>query len=469
MNYPVWVVPYLGGGWIIGIIAIIHVYLSHFAVGGGAFLAITEGLAYKRKDERIYQYLRQHSKFFMILTSVSGAVTGVAIWWAIALVNPDGTAILIQNFTLAWALEYLFFVAELATVFVYYYSWDRISKEAHWKLAKLYCFLSIMTLVIINGILTFMLTPGTWITSHYWLDGFLNPTYFPSLVMRLLIMFAIAGMYAMVTSSRLEDEELRAYMAKYCAKWLLPIFLMGPLVAFWYISNVPQATMATIFTGIQSSGVGNFSVLARTLYLSFILSGTIVLFAFFGPYLNPKGFTFRIAILFLICGLAATGSTEYMRELLHKPYVVYNFVYSNGVHKDDVARLQENGFITNGVWSKACAAQAPGDAGQGEVMFRYQCMSCHTTNGYRSMKKLLGERDEEAIYGFLTMLKETNPEKNQYLGIMPPLAGQDGELRQLAKYLYTINHEGAANVGSAPVSPVNGVPKAAVPVKNNAI
>ncbi|HEY9684935.1 MAG TPA: hypothetical protein V6C86_25385 [Oculatellaceae cyanobacterium] len=48
MNYPVWVVPYLGGGWVIGIIAIIHVYLSHFAVGGGTFLAITESLAYRR-------------------------------------------------------------------------------------------------------------------------------------------------------------------------------------------------------------------------------------------------------------------------------------------------------------------------------------------------------------------------------------------------------------------------------------
>lgn len=465
MNYPVWVVPYLGSGWIIGIIAIIHIYLSHFAVGGGAFLAITEGLAYKRKDERIYEYLRSHSRFFMILTSVSGAVTGVAIWWAISLVNPDGTAILIQNFTLAWALEYLFFVAELATIFVYYYSWDRISKEAHLKLAKLYCFMSIMTLVIINGILTFMLTPGEWIHSGYWLHGFLNPTYFPSLIMRLLIMFAIAGMYALVTSSKLQDEELRVMMVKYCAKWLVPVLLIGPFVAWWFIANIPQATMANIFTGIQSSGIGNFSVLARTLYLSFILSGTILLFAYFGPYLNPRGFTFRIAILFLICGLAATGSTEYMRELLRKPYVVYNYVYCNGVLKSKVAELQKDGFFNHGIWAKACAAQTTDDAAKGELMFRYQCMSCHTTDGYRSMKKLLGERDEEAIYGFLSMLKETDPEKNQYLGIMPPVAAQDGELKQLAKYLYTINHSSSAiNVGSE-----KSEPKAAVPVKSNAI
>jgi cytochrome bd ubiquinol oxidase subunit I len=430
MNYPVWVVPHLGSGWIIGIIAIIHVYLSHFAVGGGAFLAITEQLAFDRQDNRIYEYLRKHSRFFMILTSVSGAVTGVAIWWAIGLVNPDGTAILIQNFTLAWALEYLFFAAELATIFVYYYSWDKISQAAHLKLAKLYCFLSIMTLVIINGILTFMLTPGGWLKSHYWLDGFLNPTYFPSLIIRLLIMFGIAGIYAMVTSSRLKDEDLRVYMAKYCAKWLLPIFLLGPLVAFWYIANVPQATLANIFTGVQSSGVGNFSILARTLYLSLILSGTIVLFAYFGPYLNPKGFTFKISILFLIC--------------------VYNYVYSNGIRKDDIARLTQDGFLNSGVWSKACSNLNDSDVSKGEVMFRYQCMSCHTTDGYRSMKKLLGERDEDAIGGFLTMLRETSPDKNQYLGIMPPLAARDSELKQLAAYLHTINNKQGAVVGQLP-------------------
>lgn len=437
MNYPVWVVPYLGGGWVIGIIAIIHVYLSHFAVGGGTFLAITESLAYHRKDERIYEYLKAHSRFFMILTSVAGAITGVGIWWAISLVNPDGTHFLIQNFTLAWAEEYLFFAAELTTIFVYYYTWDKISKEAHLLLAKLYAFFSIMTLVIINGILTFMLTPGGWLKSHWWFDGVFNQTYWPSLILRLLIMGAIAGMYALITSTRLKDEELKTYMVRYCAKWLIPLFVAGPVAAYWFLHNVPQASIDTIFTGIQNSGVGNFSILARALYLSFILSGTIVLFAFFGPYLNPKGFTFRIAILFLLCGLAATGTTEWMRELLRKPYVIYSTVYCNGVHVDDVDKLNANGFLKTGVWANACTRDVD-DTKKGEMMFRYQCMSCHTESGYRGMSKLLGDRDEEAIFNFLSMLKERSKEKNPYLGVMPPVAGTDPELKQLAKYLSTI-------------------------------
>ena len=113
-----------------------------------------------------------------------------------------------------------------------------------------------MTLVIINGILTFMLTPGKWITSHYWFDGVFNPTYWPSLIIRLLIMGGIAGMYALVTSSRIKDPEFRTYMVRYCAKWLLPIFVVGPFVSYWFLTQIPQATIATIFTGIQSSGRG---------------------------------------------------------------------------------------------------------------------------------------------------------------------------------------------------------------------
>ena len=42
MNYPIWEVKNIGLPWVIGIIAIFHVMISHFAVGGGLYLAIAE-------------------------------------------------------------------------------------------------------------------------------------------------------------------------------------------------------------------------------------------------------------------------------------------------------------------------------------------------------------------------------------------------------------------------------------------
>jgi hypothetical protein len=41
MNYPVWDVRF-GAGLLIALVAILHVFVSHFAVGGGLFLVLTE-------------------------------------------------------------------------------------------------------------------------------------------------------------------------------------------------------------------------------------------------------------------------------------------------------------------------------------------------------------------------------------------------------------------------------------------
>ena len=53
MDYPVWEIPYLGGGLLIAFIAIVHVVLSHLAVGGGLFLVLLEWKAHQEADLRI--------------------------------------------------------------------------------------------------------------------------------------------------------------------------------------------------------------------------------------------------------------------------------------------------------------------------------------------------------------------------------------------------------------------------------
>jgi cytochrome bd-type quinol oxidase subunit 1 len=91
MNYPVWQLGFLGGGFLIAVIAIIHVYIAQFAVGGGLFLVLTEHLARKNNDPGILEYVRKHTKFFLLLTMVAGALTGVGIWFTISLLSPSAT------------------------------------------------------------------------------------------------------------------------------------------------------------------------------------------------------------------------------------------------------------------------------------------------------------------------------------------------------------------------------------------
>ena len=67
MNYPVWELSAYGGGLLIALIATIHVYISHFAVGGGLFLVITEIKARREDDKDVLAYVHSHTKFFLLL------------------------------------------------------------------------------------------------------------------------------------------------------------------------------------------------------------------------------------------------------------------------------------------------------------------------------------------------------------------------------------------------------------------
>src|SRR5208283_3596067 len=168
MNYPFWDIPYLGSGWVIGIIAIFHVMISQFAVGGGLYLPMAERKAMRMPEGQLRSdWLNQlvgHSKFFLILTGVFGTISGVGIWFAIGLTHPEATSTLIHNFVFGWAIEWVFFVVELTTAAVYYYTWNRIDPKLHLTVGWVYAGASFCTLVIINGILSFMLTPGdTWL------------------------------------------------------------------------------------------------------------------------------------------------------------------------------------------------------------------------------------------------------------------------------------------------------------------
>ena len=122
---------------------------------------------------------------------------------------------------------------ELTSAAVYYYTWDRIPERLHLKVGWVYAISSICTLVIINGILSFMLTPGaTWLAaagsgheSTYFWNAFFNPTYWPSLCLRVLVCLSLAGVWALVSFSRLDEVvygKARTEMVRWSASWLAP-------------------------------------------------------------------------------------------------------------------------------------------------------------------------------------------------------------------------------------------------------
>ena len=79
-----------------------------------------------------------YSKFFLIVTGVFGTISGVGIWFAIGLTNPEATSTLIHNFVFGWAIEWVFFMVELTTAAVYYYTWNRIDARLHLTVGWVY-------------------------------------------------------------------------------------------------------------------------------------------------------------------------------------------------------------------------------------------------------------------------------------------------------------------------------------------
>ena len=47
MHYPWWYVPHLTAPMLIAVVSVLHVLVSHYAVGGGLFLAVETGHAYR--------------------------------------------------------------------------------------------------------------------------------------------------------------------------------------------------------------------------------------------------------------------------------------------------------------------------------------------------------------------------------------------------------------------------------------
>jgi len=60
VNYPIWEVP--APGLLIAAVAILHVFISHFAVGGGLFLVLAETKARREADLAFLGFVRALSR-----------------------------------------------------------------------------------------------------------------------------------------------------------------------------------------------------------------------------------------------------------------------------------------------------------------------------------------------------------------------------------------------------------------------
>ncbi len=432
MNYPIWDVPFLGAGLIVAIIAIIHVLISHLAIGGGAFLFIAELWSNKTEyGDRIREWLHKYATWFLVYTTVFGAVTGVGIWFSIQLASAEATSLLIHQFVFAWAIEWVAFLGELTVLYFYFYGWKKNSRSLQVLLAGAYFGIAWFSLFVINGILTFMLTPGDWtlVNQDIYL-GFFNPGFLPSLFIRTLAMFLIGGLFGIIVATRVTDDSaFKERIISFSSKWVIPAALIAPFLMFWYWTTLPANTIEIFESGATGVLGGKLEALARYFWLAIVAAGLILIGTAF-IMIRPRAASISGAIaLFLIAQFGVLGA-EFFREMARKPFVIYDVLYSNGLWKSDAdnPEYMKRPYLDQALWHPKVDDLS---AEHGEWVFRLQCVGCHTRHGYRSMET----RTEQWTGDFGFRWLETMDQQ----GVMPKFQGSAEDRAALASYIMSLH------------------------------
>lgn len=438
MNYPVWDVSF-GAGLLIAVVAILHVFVSHFAVGGGLFLVVTERKARRNNDAALLHWLKAHTRFFVLVTVVFGAISGVGIWFTIGLIGPTATSNLIHVFVWGWAIEWVFFFVEITAALLYLYGWAKLEARLHEWYGWIYFIAAYASMVIINGIITFMLTSGDWVKDHEFWHGFFNPTYFPSLAFRSAISVALAGIYALITASTQRDAALKARLVRWSAAWIVPGLAVLPALGWWYIRCIPA--------DVWASARGPMPTATYFASSALILMGVTFELALLA-LIQPGWMRLSFSLLVALVALNAMGYFEFVRESIRKPYVIANYLYANSLYASKIPG--DGGFSVDEVSATGILKVAkwidnrdltPGDqVPVGREIFRLECESCHTLDAYRGIKQYLTlrqwDQDKTGIMlGSLDLMHN---------GVMPPFAGTDAERGALAAFLSSVEPVSAA-------------------------
>lgn len=459
MHYPWWYVPVLNGPMLIAIIATVHVWVSLYAVGGGIFLAYETHYAYRTNHKPFLEYLQSHLKFFVLLTVVYGAITGVGIWWTISLTSPLATQTLIHIFVFGWGMEYVFFIVEIVSAFIFLYYWGRLDPTTHSRIGWIYAFSAWMSLVLITGITSFQLNSGGWTQADGFWKAFFNPQTIPQIIARtggaLLLASLYVYLHAAIALSK--NPPLRDFIVRRSAKgifWGATFIMLGGIL--WHI-YLPESGKAAL------EAASALNVMA-----ALITTGTLLMFimTYFGPYKNPGWVTEGFAIVLFMGGLANVTMGEFIREAVRKPYIVHNLVLGHQVFKDQIPRLQAEGYLNGGVWTKhfvqTIAPNALDSTGRiqdgklaqldsqqrsllGKTLFLYHCNNCHALEtGVSSVVSLTrGWTDE------LVRLSIINMDRMHYF--MPPWSGTVEEANLLSEYLNSLKRASPVSTHSRPV------------------
>jgi mono/diheme cytochrome c family protein len=438
MDWPIFHMPFIGNRLLIAIVGTIHVCISHgMAVGGSFFVVFLHFKSLRENNERLGEVAFRVLRVFFIVTTSFGALTGVGIWLTTAAVSPVTIGSLLRVFFWVWFVEWLVFITEVVLIMWYYLGWKKNGPEKSFKIGLVYVAASWLTMMLISGILGAMLTPGQWLETRTLFDGFFNPTYLPMLLTRTFLAALLS-----VSFGLLIVKFLKSYRDVWPAVWrfaglsfllITPFYLLSVLS---YYHMLPMHIENLIPTALMTAKYAAYAHLSKIFFFIIVIfllgAGAVLLF-------KKTDFKF-LSVVPLILLIFAAGQFERVREFIRKPYTIYNYLYSNAIHKAERPFLDKEGILNYSGWAARSATETEESLRNGEKIYTIECSGCHTMRGVNGiLKKKTIMQNRDILENFLKIYEGSHP-------YMPPFIGTEEERTALAAYLFKIYRDSGGEV-----------------------
>jgi hypothetical protein len=387
---------------------------------------LLERKSIKESDERLNQVAYYLARWFFIIATSVGALTGVGIWFSTNVISPEAIGSLLRVFFWAWFFEWCIFVTELTLVATYYLTWRLLPPKKHFKFGVFYVVTSVFTVITICGILGFMLTSGRWVKVDSFWSAFFNPTFLPQMCSRIALAALLACTFSLFIFMCLPSyQDVRQRFLRFSGAYLMiasPIYLF---FTYTYYEMLPGRALNILPAALTTLQFTNYVEWSKVFFFA-----VAILLLFIGAILFFARRTFVILSIFpMLLLIAGVVQFERVREFVRRPYLIANYLYSNGIREGEAPYLSSVGMTRYLTWPWRGLDPDGGDNSLGHGLFLAECSVCHTYRGVNGIFKkgaIIGT--EESAEEFLENIHTAYP-------FMPPFVGTKDEKQALAKFL----------------------------------
>ena len=245
-------IPGVGSRNLIWVVAQQHLLLAGFVLGVPIFAWVCEIVGWKTKEPRYDKLAKEFTKLLTSAYATTALFGGILLFLLIGL-YPKLMAYLTDIFFPSFIAYCLLFIAETATLYMYWYGWDAMQgnkKALHIFLGFLLNLFAIGIMIVPNAWATFQASPvvvadGTAIEKAW--AAMQNPTWWPVNIHRLIanvvlggfICGAYAGVRYLLAVSREEKEhyDWMGYVGNFIGVFgMLPL----PFAGYWLMREIYQ-------------------------------------------------------------------------------------------------------------------------------------------------------------------------------------------------------------------------------------